>query len=205
MFSLSPENLSQRILGCGDGPASFNAVASRNGYSVVSADPIYRFSVEEIKNRIDETAESIAEQMKRNAREFVWTNFRSVDDLIETRMNAMRKFLGDFLEGLKSGRYVDAALPALPFENQSFDIALCSHFLFLYSKQYDLRFHMESIVELLRVSREVRIFPLLELGSMPSRHIESVIGELERRGYGVERIRVPYEFQENGNEMLRVA
>ncbi len=204
MFSLSSENLSQRILGCGDGPASFNAVASRKGHSVVSADPIYRFSVEEIKSRLDETAESIAEQMKRNAREFVWTHFRSVDDLVETRMNAMGGFLEDFSEGLDSGRYVDAALPALPFENQSFDIALCSHFLFLYSEQHDLRFHLESIVELLRVSREVRIFPLLELGSVPSRHIEPAIGELEQRGYKVERIRVPYEFQKNGNEMLRV-
>lgn len=204
MFALGERELKQRILGCGDGPACFNAVATRRGCNVISADPLYRFSAAEIRTRIEETAESIVEQTKKNAGEFVWTHFRSVDELIETRMHAMRDFLADFPEGVQAGRYVDAALPKLPFVDQRFDIALCSHFLFLYSEQNDLRFHVESIIELRRVSREVRIFPLLELGSVPSRHLEAVIEELERQGYSVQRVRVSYEFQKNGNRMLRV-
>ena len=204
MFALGNGELNQRILGCGDGPAAFNAVASRHGHKVISADPLYRFSEAEILARIEETAETIAEQTRLNAGEFVWTHFRSVDELIETRMNAMREFLADFTEGKRAGRYVDAALPKLPFADGSFDVALCSHFLFLYSEQNDLQFHIDSLLDLRRVSREVRVFPLLELGSVPSRHLDGVIRELERRGYRAERVRVAYEFQKNGNEMLRV-
>jgi hypothetical protein len=205
MFAPSDRDLKQRIPGCGDGPASFNATASRRGCRVISADPLYRFSKAEIRARIEETTDSVVEQVKQNVEEFVWTHFRSVDELVRKRMKAMHDFLADYSEGKRVGRYLDASLPKLPFPNEEFDIALCSHFLFLYSKQHDADFHIESIIELRRVSREVRIFPLPELGSDPSRHLEAVIDVLGREGYGVERQRVSYEFQKNGNEMLRVA
>lgn len=204
MFALDERDLGGVILGCGDGPASFNSIATRRGLRVTSADPLYRFSAAEIHSRIEATAAEIAEQTRRNVDEFVWTHHRSVDELIEARLSAMRDFLADFPRGLDAGRYVDASLPALPFADAAFDVALCSHFLFLYSEQHDAPFHVRSIAELRRVSREVRIFPLLELGSVSSRHVETVTAELERRGYRAERVRVPYEFQRGGNEMLRV-
>ena len=204
MFALGAAELSGRILGCGDGPAAFNGVASRRGCRVISADPLYRFSAADIRARIEQTAETIAEQTRRNADEFVWTRFRSVDELVGARLEAMRDFLSDFPQGRQAGRYVVAALPRLPFADASFDLALCSHFLFLYSGQYDLRFHVESLVELRRVSREVRVFPLHELGSVPSRHVADVIRELERRGYRAERVDVAYEFQKYAREMLRI-
>ena len=37
MFALSSEDLRSRILGCADGPASFNAEATAAGFSVISA------------------------------------------------------------------------------------------------------------------------------------------------------------------------
>ena len=40
MFALSDADLQLKILGCADGPASFNAEASRLGHSVISIDPI---------------------------------------------------------------------------------------------------------------------------------------------------------------------
>jgi len=47
MFALSQQDKTSRILGCADGPACFNAEMHDCGHSVVSADPIYRFSAEE--------------------------------------------------------------------------------------------------------------------------------------------------------------
>lgn len=47
---------------------------------------------------------------------------------------------------------------------RSFDLAVCSHLLFLYSEHLSEDFHVESIKELCRVAGEARIFPLLELG-----------------------------------------
>src|ERR1017187_469902 len=62
MFALSAADLSSRILGCGDGPASFNAVASQRGHRVISADPLYRFSAPQIAPSIAETPPIIVDQ-----------------------------------------------------------------------------------------------------------------------------------------------
>ena len=43
MFSLTDEDLNLKILGCGDGPASFNSVMHKNGKRVISIDPYRLF------------------------------------------------------------------------------------------------------------------------------------------------------------------
>ena len=60
-------------------------------------------------------------------------------------MSAMQEFLGDYEEGLEEGRYVPESLPSLSFVDKQFQLALCSHFLFLYSKHLDLDFHINSV------------------------------------------------------------
>jgi hypothetical protein len=74
----------------------------------------------------------------------------------------------------------------------------------LYSEQNSFEFHVDAIVELCRVARETRIFPLLELGSNKSRHLESVCSAIRDLGYIAEVVPVSYEFQVGGNEMLHV-
>lgn len=72
-------------------------------------------------------------QTRLNAHEFVWGDgIRNVEELGQVRMAAMRTFLEDFESGRQAGRYVEAELPTLPLENGAFELALCSHFLFLY-------------------------------------------------------------------------
>ena len=44
MFDLSEGDLCGRILGCADGPASFNAEMKAQGRSVISVDPLYSYS-----------------------------------------------------------------------------------------------------------------------------------------------------------------
>lgn len=204
MFALEQPDFGGTILGCGDGPAAFNAIATERGHRVVSVDPIYEFSPGELERRIEQTAEEIAEQTRRNAAEFLWTHFRSVDELIAARRAAMNRFLVDFPAGRETGRYVHGSLPALPFRFGQFQLALCSHFLFLYSAQLDFEFHLRSVLALCGAASEVRIFPLVELGSRPSRHIDPVMGALLELGFRAERVRVGYEFQRGANEMLRV-
>ena len=58
MFSLSDSDLDLKILGCGDGPASFNSEMNRMGRDVISIDPIYQFTKNQLENRIDEIASS---------------------------------------------------------------------------------------------------------------------------------------------------
>lgn len=204
MFSLSGDDLAGRTLGCGDGPAGFNAQATRRGAVVISCDPIYQWSASQIRERIAATYNEVLDQARRNADEFVWDSITSLDELGRLRMEAMNEFLDDFVQGKTDGRYLTAELPMLPFADASFDVALCSHFLFLYSLQLDEEFHRRSIRELCRVAREVRIFPLLALGGQRSSYVGGVSTEMRSAGYEVTIERVPYEFQRGGNEMMRI-
>jgi len=204
MFGLREDDLTQKILGCGDGPAGFNAEATRRGARVVSCDPVYRFAAGQIRERIQATCEEIIEQTRQNAHEFVWTSIRSIDELERVRMAAMDGFLTDFPTGKTEGRYVDAALPNLPFAESSFDLALCSHLLFLYTDQLGEAFHQSAIQEMCRVASEVRIFPLLTLGARRSPFVMPMVDEFTRLGFDVSIDDVPYEFQRGGNQMLRI-
>ncbi|MBS1211467.1 MAG: hypothetical protein H6R26_83 [Proteobacteria bacterium] len=204
MFGLSDGELVRRILGCGDGPASFNAELTRRGGSVVSFDPVYAFDAGQIRNRIAETYETVMDQMRRNKDDYVWTSVASVEELGRIRMAAMDRFLADYETGKKEGRYVSGELPVLPFENGSFGLALSSHFLFLYSDHLPQDFHIRSIEEMLRVADEVRIFPVLTLDGRKSPYLDGVTDALARSGYAVRLLRVPYEFQRGGNEVMVV-
>lgn len=205
MFDLSEADLQGRILDCGGGPASFNAEMTQQGYSVISCDPIYQFSVPELQQRIDETYKVILTKVEATKENFVWEMFRSPEELGQVRMSAMQNFLTDFPTGLEQGRYRICELPNLPFESQKFDLALCSHLLFLYSDQLSYEFHLASILELCRLSPEVRIFPLrLNMTCEISPFVDPIIQALQDRGYSATLQQVPYEFQRGGNQMLQV-
>jgi len=204
MFALSEPELGLRLLGCGDGPASFNSEATRRGARVVSCDPIYCYDVSQIQARIAATYDDVLSQTRQNTDEFVWTNIRSVDELGRVRMAAMNDFLQDYPIGRAAGRYIAAELPNLPFGDQSFDLALCSHFLFLYSTQLGEPFHQSAIREMSRVAREVRIFPLLALGAKPSPLATPIADACRTWGFRVSIETVPYEFQRGGNQMMRI-
>ncbi len=130
MFSLSNTDLEKKILGCSDGPACFNAEVTSLGGSVISVDPIYEFNSEQIRTKIDEVYPQIMEQVSKNKNEFIWKKINNIDELGAIRMDAMKRFLSDYDLGKKSGRYINASLPALPFSNGEFELALCSHYLF---------------------------------------------------------------------------
>jgi hypothetical protein len=205
MFDLSETDLQGNILDCGGGPASFNAELTQQGHSVISCDPIYQFSVAEIQQRIDETYDVVLSKVEATRDNFIWKTFRSPKELGQARMNSMRNFLQDFPLGLQQGRYQTCALPNLPFASKQFDLALCSHLLFLYSDQLSLEFHLASILEMCRLSADVRIFPLLlNMTCEPSPFIHPIIQALQDQGYSATLQPVPYEFQRDGNQMLRV-
>lgn len=204
MFALSRTDLQKRLLGCGDGPASFNAMLTGQGGQVLSLDPLYRFSREDIRKRIEETYTDVMVQTRKNRAEFTWHHIKSVQELGRVRMDAMDAFLSDYALGVKQGRYMDGVLPHLPCADGEFDLALCSHLLFLYSEQLSLDFHLQSILEMCRVASEVRLFPLLELGSTTSRHLRPLVENLADRGYRVTLVTVGYEFQRGGNQMMQI-
>jgi hypothetical protein len=202
MFNLTDADLKQRLLGVGDGPASFNAEATQLGYTVTSIDPVYQCSGAEILSRFNAVVDDIIEQVRASPNDWVWTHHQSPDHLRKNRVHAIQTFVNDYDAGKADGRYRIDALPHLSLPDRAYDLALCSHFLFLYSEQIDYSFHLESIQEMLRVSREVRIFPLLTLMRQRSPHLDSILQTLTDQGHTLAIKKVPYALQKGGNEML---
>ena len=77
MFRLGVSDLDGRILGCGDGPASFNAEMSAGGHAVISVDPLYAASAAAIEKRVEDAFDEVMEQMRQHPEEFVWTHVTS--------------------------------------------------------------------------------------------------------------------------------
>lgn len=204
MFNLTDTDLSKRILGCGDGPASFNSIMNQKGKKAISIDPIYQFNKKEIEKRIDETFHKVISQTRNNQDKFIWTKIKNVDELGRIRMSAMKEFLRDYEIGKKEKRYIHAELPILPFSNDQFDLTLSSHFLILYTDNLTYDFHINAINEMLRVSGEVRIFPILDVNAKTSPYLKKIIKYYRNKNMSVEEIKVNYEFQKNGNKMLKI-
>lgn len=202
MFKLRERELELKILGCADGPASFNAELSSRGGKVVSVDPIYQFSRQQIAQRVGEVCPVVLEQLRHNREDFIWETFANENALGQARMQAMQIFLDDYDAGVKAGRYLGASLPFLPFEPFEFQLALCSHFLFLYSDKLDETDHLKAVRELCRVAEEVRIFPLVDLNAKPSTHLQPVIAAMENYGIACRLEPVSYRFQKNATHML---
>ena len=182
MFGLGSEDLSGSILGCGDGPASFNAEIAKVGGRVVSVDPLYAFTREEISRRIGEISPAILDNLRANRDWYRWERWRTPEELVSARLAALEEFLIDYEDGRRQARYRFGVLPNLPFASNSFDLALVAHFLFLQAEELDYRFHLESLFELLRVATEVRVFPVVDTRGERYRHIDRVLEDLRRGG-----------------------
>ena len=204
MFNLSGEDLQKSILGVGDGPASFNAEGTPKGYNITSIDPIYQFDGAEIRQRFDAVVDNIINQVIATPNNWVWSYHKNPQELKAARVRALELFLQDYQRGKSENRYLAQKLPSLDFTDRSYDLALCSHFLFLYSQQCDRDFHLAAIQEMLRVSREVRIFPLLTLMQETSPYLDDAIDKFSKLGYSVAIEPVDYELQPGANKMLKI-
>lgn len=205
MFNLTEQDKQKKILSVADGPACFNAEMYKAGYATVtSIDPVYAFSAEEIKQQFYVVVDNVIEQVRNTSEDWVWTYHRSPDDLKKNRIYALDNFLADYETGKQIGRYLCDELPNLKFADNQFELVLCSHFLFLYSEHFSCEFHLNSILEMLRLAPEARIFPLITLAARPCNHLQSVMLQLQQLGYQVSLEPVQYEFIRGGDKMLVV-
>jgi hypothetical protein len=206
MFGLSREVGSGAVLGVGDGLSNFNAEATRLGWRVTSVDPLYGLEPEILERCYRAVLERAVARMARSPRSWVWHHYASPYLLRTHRQLTTRDFLADFRAGREAGRYVNAALPRLPFADRSFDVAVCSHVLFTWSSVLDLDFHVQAITEMLRVATEVRLFPAT--GAQHERvsgHLDAVVEYCRGRGYfvGFEDIGIAERYIERQRLVIR--
>lgn len=216
MFSLNDRDLQSSILSVADGPASFNAEGTAKGYNIQSVDPLYEFEGAEIKDRFYAIRDNVIQQVGDSQDDYVWSYHSSPAALCQTRTEVTERFAADYGLGKQQGRYAIGELPHLSYADSTFELGLCSHFLFLYSQQLSTDFHIAAIDEMLRVCQKVRIFPLLSLMGEASPRLKPVVDHLKQIGYSEYRktdVETPllwaietvdYELQKGGNQMLRI-
>ncbi len=91
-FDLDEVDLQKWILGCADGPAGFNSRLSFHEGFVISCDPVYRYSGDEIRARIEVFSEVVLEQVRENHGVFLWNYFCSPEELGWSRFSDMNEF-----------------------------------------------------------------------------------------------------------------
>ena len=204
MFALTQADFERSILSVADGPASFNAEGTALGYQIQSIDPLYTFNAADIKSRFYAVLDNVITQIASTPDDWNWTYHASPEALKAHRIKVTEAFCTDYEIGKAQGRYTVGELPSLGYTSDAYELGLCSHFLFLYSEQRDCEFHIDAIDEMLRVCKEVRVFPLLTLGLERSPHLPAVLSHLTQTGHRYTIETVLYEFQKGGNEMLRI-
>lgn len=202
MFTLTDEDLNGSILDCPGGGSSFTALATAAGGTVVTADPIYAQPCETLGALVIAEAERGSAYTVANSGRYLWDFYGDANGHRRMRQTSARAFADDVRAS--PGRYVPAALPALPFRDGQFDLVLSSHFLFTYADRLDSSFHRDALLELHRASRgDVRVFPLIDHAGRPlPTLVDQLRGELASLGIPTEIRQVDYEFQRGGGHML---
>lgn len=192
-----------RVLDCAAGASSFTAHMNRKGYDVIAVDILYHQDPGFLQRRCEEHLNALVEALSQMEGHFVWSFFQDMNQLREHRMKVCRDFSQDYRAG-RGERYIKADLTSLPFKDNTFDLVLCSHLLFIYDHRLSYEFHLNSIKEMLRVaSKELRIYPLVKSKGEKSPFVKKIMEELQET-VKIEILKVDYEFRKGGDEMMKM-
>lgn len=187
----------KRVLDCAAGPSSFAAEAACCGIDVTAVDPLYARTEYALRVTAQHAFARMFAQMRAKPSLIIRRTFASIDAAERDRRHATERFLSDFYTGRAIGRYVAAALPALPCASNTFDLTLCGHLLFTYEQLLDLDFHIAACAELVRVTRpggEIRLHPLVNPSGDESMFVKPLCDALGASGATSEIVDVDYGF-----------
>lgn len=202
MFSLSVDSLKgKKILDCPGGACSFSAIGKKLDLDITSCDIAYFYGSEDLKEKGLQDIQHAMNSMEKAKENYKWDYFNNIEELRKHRLRALEDCMEDIVRF--SERYIPVTLPSLPFNKAEFDLILSAHFLFTYAERFDYHFHLKTINELLRVTKEeIRIFPVVDLEGKRYEHLDKIIDYIIGRGYRVKEVEVAYDFQKNANSML---
>ncbi|WP_112263240.1 hypothetical protein [Lentzea terrae] len=170
MFGLDEhEVLGTSVLDCPGGASDFTAAVCARGGTAVSADPLYAAGPDEVGAVVSAHLDRAVARAAEAAAMYDLGWAGGVDGYVARRRRASARFLADFTADRSGGggRYVAAALPALPFADHTFGLTLVPNLLFTYANLFDGRWHLAALRELMRVSAEVRVHPLADSSGTP--------------------------------------
>lgn len=208
MFALEDAELRRGpVLDAAGGASSFAAEARARGIRAAAADPRYALSPAELyEQSVEEIAASTA-KIEKLKEAFDWTFYGSVEAHRANRERSLEAFRANYDGPEGRSTYRAAALPALPFDDESFALVLCSHFLFLYEEQFSYDFHRAAVKELYRLvapGGELRIYPLHSLRFAQYERLDELLAELEAMGAVAETLPSRLPFIPGSTRLLRV-
>lgn len=203
MFALSDFDLSRRILDCAGGAASFTAEARASGYTVYAVDPLYGLSQTERIEVVEAGYNRAIQNISKERDLYQWGFPSSPEEHRALRRNSADIFLESILKNPEY--YIPGRLESLPFQDDSFDIVLCSHFLFTYANILNEVTHVRYLREMLRVAKmQVRIYPIIGYGVDATSSLNAVCSECSNLGFVSSIRNVPYHFLKGTGQMLEI-
>jgi hypothetical protein len=208
MFVLNKEDLQQGvILDIAAGASSFTAAAKSKGIKAYAVDPLYLKSIPEMaefgRNEINVSTEKIANLTQT----FDWSYYGSPELHRENRLRSLDVFMEDYAKADAVETYFPSALPELPFASNTFSLVLCSHFLFLYQEQFDYSFHINAVIEMLRVCRaggQIRMYPIFDFKGAPYPSLERLMNEIQEHGAITELVPSELPFIRGSTHYLKI-
>ncbi|MDF1645853.1 MAG: hypothetical protein P1U61_02575 [Legionellaceae bacterium] len=205
MFDVSGKMFTQNLLEYGCGPSAVNAeLHAAHHTNIVSVDPLFEYPKLQLEREVMQAFDERVAEVHKDPSQFNVACYGGMDAFLESRRAGMHLFFKDYERGVFEGRYKALSGIQLPVDDFTFDLALSSHYLFVGSNEQSVDFHLKTIRELVRVAKEVRIFPLVEREGEPSALLGPVLLGLQQANLGAEVREVSCALYPEGNAMLRV-
>lgn len=201
-FDLDAETMKKmRVLDCPSGASSFIAEAKHREIAAQGCDILYCYDRDALRTQGEKSIEKIyADTSWMADNNFAF--YHSIERHKEHRVGALKAFCTDY----NTKDYWFAELPKLPYADNTFDLVLSSHLLFVYDDRLDLAFHEASITEMLRIGKEVRIFPLVDYKNSHADELDNLspFAYQIAEKFGGEIVKVGFEFQKSAGYMLKI-
>lgn len=168
---------------------------------MISVDPIYDQPAEDIVGRVTANLAHAPDWLTAHRDTIDWGYLGSPDAHIRASEVAADLFAVDYTAHPE--HYVAAALPALPFPDRHFRLALSANLLFVYTQDLSFDDHLAALLELTRVTHEeVRVHPLLDLTGTVYSHLDQLRAALTHHDVVTELRSVSKTWLLGGEHML---
>lgn len=198
IFALNGPDFQKKMLIYPSGISSVNAELHALGHSVTSIDPLYRLSFKEMSDYVQKVLKENKVYLRQNLNILSAPNEAAAESVLAAWQKSAEQFLADYEEGKKQGRYRAQDCPDAHSNGQSFELLLCSDFLFNAIAQ---NAPQKILNTLCASAAEVRIFPIEKSASS---EIGPILLSFQQRNFGIELRSVSFPQRHNGHAMLRI-
>ncbi|EKN68151.1 hypothetical protein P9E76_18350 [Schinkia azotoformans] len=208
MFMLKEGLLSNgRILDIASGASSFTAELNQKGYEAIAVDPLYTLTSEEMYDLGKKEIKIASQKLSQNENLFIWNDYKSLKHHDEIRERSLNQFIESYREDNNKEKYISATLPFLPFDNDTFALVFCNHFLFLYREQFDYKFHLDAINEMIRITQKggsILIYPLVDFKDGIYPHLNKLIDDISEIGINIKINKTEFRFLPSATNFLTI-